>query len=197
MDDRSLAAAAAGGDREAFAALVEHYRRYIYAIAYKISLHEEDALDITQNVMLALVRKIGLYRGDGPFRSWLAAVAAHEALNFVRRRSRRVEAPTDPADLDKLTAARGNPSAAHADPREAAEHAQRRRLVEEAVAGLSPQQRAIFLLRFREEMWPREIAERLGLPAKQVRSQLHRALARLRDAVARKERTGAGPKGKK
>jgi RNA polymerase sigma-70 factor (ECF subfamily) len=57
-------------------------------------------------------------------------------------------------------------------------------MVGRAVEGLSPQQRAVFLLRFREEMLPAAIAEQLDLPARQVRSQLHRAVQRIREAVA-------------
>ena len=45
MDDSTLAARAATGDQAAFTLLIERYRRYIYTIAYKIALNEDDALD--------------------------------------------------------------------------------------------------------------------------------------------------------
>lgn len=185
MDERYLAAAAANGDQQAFTILVERYRPYIYTIAYKIALHEDDALDITQNVLVRLVEKIGNFNGRGAFRSWLAAIAANEASDFLKRPSRR-EVSTEPEILEGLSDARQENETS--DPRKALDTAQRRRLVEAAMASLSPQQRAIFALRLREDMGPAEIAEQLGLPPGQVRSQLHRAIARIREMLTAQSR---------
>jgi RNA polymerase sigma-70 factor (ECF subfamily) len=181
LQDNDLAAAAARGDQEAFALLVERYRRYIYAIAYRIALNEDDALDITQNVFVRLVEKIGAFRGRGPFRAWLATIASREALSHLRRPARRREAATEPDALERLADHRG--ASRSGDVRQALDDAYRRRQVEEAMMTLSPQQRAIFALRLKEDMPPREIARQLGLPPRQVRSQLHRAIARLRQIV--------------
>jgi RNA polymerase sigma-70 factor (ECF subfamily) len=186
LEDASLAAAAAGGDGGALATLAERYRRYIYVIAYKIVLNEEDALDITQNVLMRLVQKIGSYRGAGAFRSWLGAIAAREALDH--RRGGRRETALDPAVLETLTD--GRMSSRERNPRELLETARRLSLVEEALAGVSAQQRAIFVLRLREDLKPREIAVELGIPAQQVRSQLCRALAKVKEAVKEREQEG-------
>ena len=102
MDDKRLATAAANGDQEAFALLAQHYRRYIYAIAYRISLNEEDALDIGQNVLLRLARKIGQFKGSGSFRGFLATMTAREAINFTRHRSRQHETTMEPSDIEKI-----------------------------------------------------------------------------------------------
>ena len=181
MDDALLAAAAAEGDQEAFTALVERYRPYVYTIAYKIALHEDDALDITQNVLVRLVERIGSFNGTGTFRGWLAAVASNEALSYLRRPGRRETAmePEIVADLSDQRQSREGK-----DARDVLDAAQRRRLVEQEMQNLSPQQRAILALRLREDMGPQEIARRLGLPARQVRVQLHRAIAKIRDALA-------------
>jgi RNA polymerase sigma-70 factor (ECF subfamily) len=180
LEDQRLAAAAANGDDEAFTILVERYRPYVYTVAYKIVLDPDDALDITQNVFLRLVEKIASFNGRGTFKAWLATMASREAINYLRRPSRR-ETATEPDVLAEMSdrLRRGEV----ADPREALDTAQRRRLVETAMADLSPQQRAVFALRLREDMGPKEIAERLGLPASQVRAQLHRAMARIRQAL--------------
>lgn len=194
MDDAILVAKAAAGDQDAFTLLVERYRRYIYAIAYRIALHEDDALDIAQNVLLRLVERIGQFDGRGPFRAWLAAVTAREAVSYRRRSQRRREdlmAPEEMAAMadgrtaDGRTATGG--SHAPAAVAEALDGVRRREMVEAAMADLSPQQRAIFALRFQEDMTPKEIAERIGLPAKQVRSQLCRAVARLKEMMAEKQ----------
>ena len=149
MDDANLAAAAARGDGGALAKLAERYRRYIYAVAYKVALNEEDALDITQNVLLRMMQKIGSYRGAGAFRSWLATIAVREALNHRHRHQPR-ETAYDPSVLERLTEERPCTGAEGRNPREALETARRLELVEEALSDLSVQQRAIFVLRLRE-----------------------------------------------
>ncbi len=183
--DHRLAADAARGDDEAFAALVGCYRRYIYAIAYRIVLNEEDALDVSQNVLLKLARRIGQFDRRGPFRAWLAAIAAHEVLSHRRRPEHR-EAATDPEDLARLAVDGRTPRPP--SPRDALERSERLERVERAMARLTPQQRAIFQMRLAEQMRPREIARRMDIPAAQVRSQLSRALATLRRTLELEEK---------
>jgi len=185
LEDNDLVTAAVRGDQQAFTHLVERYRRYIYSIAYKILRSEDDALDVTQNVFLRLVERLADYDGRGAFRSWVGVIAAREAVNHCRRPSRR-EVPTDPETLGESPRL-VHPGAGPADARSALEKTQRLRLVDEAIADLSPQQRAIVVLRLKEGMPPREIAQHLGLPPRQVRSQLHRAITRLRENVRSKE----------
>lgn len=158
-------------------------KRMVYSIAYKITLNEEDALDATQNVFARLVEKIGLYEGRGDFRSWLATFAAHEAINLMRRPSHSRETATEPGILtaaieDKNEQVSGNPQ-------NSIETQEQRNLVESAIQELSPQQRAIFALRWREDISPKEIAERMGIPAGQVRSQLCFAISRIRATLER------------
>ncbi len=195
MEDAHLAHAAAQGDPDAFRQLVERYRAYIYSIAYRIVLHEDDALDVTQNVYLRLTEKLGQYNGRGTFRGWLATLTAREAITHQRRPARR-ETPTEPDTLARIVEEReereeregGRPQAPAPadDPRSRILRDERRRLVEDAMITLSPQQRTVFMLRFHEDLGPKEIAERLDLPDKQVRSQLHRAVVGLRRRLAEK-----------
>jgi RNA polymerase sigma-70 factor (ECF subfamily) len=181
LDELTLARAAAQGNEEAFELLVNRYRSYIYTVAYNIALHEEDALDITQNVFLKLVEQIGSYAGRGSFRSWLAAITTRESINHQRRPSGR-EISTEPKILAEVIEASDN----HSSPTPAAriEIENRRRLVEGAMGKLSPQQRAIFTLLLVEEMKLKDVAEELGIPAKQASWQLHRALATIREELA-------------
>lgn len=183
LEDKDLAEAAARGDQGAFSTLVVRHRPSIYTLAYKISLNEEDALDITQNVLLRLVEKISSFDGRGTFRAWLAVITAREAFSQLRRLSRRREKSVEPRILERMSDQQNNTKSSNA--KVALDAKQQRQLVEHAMARLSPQQRTILALRLREDIGPKEIAERLGLPARQVRSQLHRAIARIRQALAK------------
>jgi RNA polymerase sigma-70 factor, ECF subfamily len=192
LDDSALAAAAARGDQTAFSLLAERYRAYIYTIAWRIALNEDDALDIAQNVLLRLVEKIGLFGNRGSFRGWLATLTAHEAMSYLRRTSRRMEIATEPGNLGEIAERQHIRSNGYGSekPWEKLEAAHRKAMVESAVESLSPQQRAIFLLRFREDMLPAAIAEQLEIPSRQVRSQLHRAVQRIRETVAEDQGRG-------
>jgi RNA polymerase sigma-70 factor, ECF subfamily len=188
VGDAELATAAASGDEGAFSALVERYRRFIFAIAYRIVLDEDDAFDIAQNVLLRLADRIGQFKGQGTFRAWLAAIAANEAISHARSAGRRREDAMDPADIEALSDSRvanGGGMSVGDDARESLDRERRMERVEAAMADLAPQQRAIFALRFHEDMEPAEIAQRLGIPGKQVRSQLCRAVARLRKKLGK------------
>lgn len=176
-DDSELARAAARGDADAFARLLSAQRAFIYRLAYKVVLDPDDALDVTQTVMLRLVGKIGQYDGRGAFRNWLATVVTREAINHLRRPSRRENA----LDPDLLAQVCDNGSAGKSEnARAGLIEAERMAMVQEAMKSLSPQQRAIMALRLYSELGPKEIGQRLGLPARQVRSQIHRAVERLK-----------------
>ncbi len=172
MDDDRLAFAAARGDGEAFSQLVKRYRPYVYTIAYKIVLNPEDALDVTQNLFLKLFQNLGAYREQGSFRAWLAALTARAAIDHVRAaKSGANVIPLDDPDRHK---------AEQEAPWETLDRDNRLQRIEEAAARLSAQQRAIITLRLREDLGPNEIAVRLEIPSGQVRSQYHRAIAKLR-----------------
>ncbi|MBI1783530.1 sigma-70 family RNA polymerase sigma factor [Candidatus Sumerlaeota bacterium] len=181
MDEEDLIRAAARGEQEAFEVLVKRYRPYIYTIAYNIALNMEDALDITQNVLLRVVEKIGDFNHHGNFRSWLATITIHESVDHRRRPSRR-EFSTEPQVLAEIVESDGEHTEHH--PRSAMEAAERRKLVKETLTRLSPQQRAILTLILFEEMRPKDIAEKLGIPPKQVSWQIHRGLIKIRAMLA-------------
>ena len=84
--DRDRVAAAAAGDRAAFAALLEaHYDR-IHGLAWQLTGSRADADDIAQDVCCTLVEKIGSFRGEARFTTWLCAIVFHAARDFRRRR---------------------------------------------------------------------------------------------------------------
>ncbi len=180
MEDRILANAAANGDQDAFTTLIERYSTHIYTIAYKITLNEEDALDVSQNVYEKLVKKIGGFKGHGTFRSWLTVITTNTAIDSLRKMSRQ-ELSSEPENLDFISS--GSQVGSDNNPREIISIRKQKKLIENAMKKLSPQQRAIFALRFKEDMRPKEIAASLSIPAQQVRSQLCRAIDKIRQTL--------------
>lgn len=176
MDDEQLAGLASQGDRDALAVLVQRYETWIYTAAYKIALREQNAREITQDVVGKLVTAIRSYQAPGNFRAWLAVLTTRAAIDFTRR-GRRREPPGEAVPFEEVEDACPDPAP---NPREALESLALRERVEKAMTNLTTQQRAILTLRLDEELRSREIAERLEIPSKQVRVQLSRVYAKLR-----------------
>ena len=84
--DAELVAAAAAGDREAFAALLRRHYDRIHGLAWRITGSRADADDIVQDVCCALVEKIGSFRGEAKFSTWLTGITFNACRDFRRRR---------------------------------------------------------------------------------------------------------------
>ena len=198
MDDAELVSAAQGGDQSAFCTLVQRYRAYVYTIAYKIVLHEEDALDVTQEVFMRAAQEMRSYSGRGSFKSWLAACAAKASISEQRKWARREQiaprAELDDEQWQRLQSTNGPQRSESINARDAVERDWQRSRLDDAMKSLSPQQRAILALHLREEFSTREIAQHLSVGESQVRTQLARAVQRLR-AIVSEQQTGTGSQG--
>lgn len=118
--DEALARAAAGGDGEAFSALlVRHYDR-VFGLAFRLTGRREEAEDLAQDICAALPAKIAAFRGEARFSTWLYRVVVNAAHDRRRRAAahrraaagwgevevaRRAEAGEARAARDWLTAA--------------------------------------------------------------------------------------------
>jgi RNA polymerase sigma factor (sigma-70 family) len=84
--DRSLIVAATAGDREAFARLLDRHYDRIHGLAWQLTGSRTDADDIAQDVCCTLVEKIGSYRGDAKFTTWLFGITFNACRDLRRRR---------------------------------------------------------------------------------------------------------------
>jgi RNA polymerase sigma-70 factor (ECF subfamily) len=84
--DTSLIAAAASGDRDAFAELLDRHYDRIHGLAWQLTGSRTDADDIAQDVCCTLVEKIGSYRGDAKFTTWLYGITFNACRDWRRRR---------------------------------------------------------------------------------------------------------------
>lgn len=84
--DSSLIAAATAGDREAFAVLLDRHYDRIHGLAWQLTGSRADAEDIAQDVCCTLVKKIGSYRGEAKFSTWLFGITFNACRDLRRRR---------------------------------------------------------------------------------------------------------------
>ena len=84
--DADLLAAAVAGDREAFGALLQRHYNRIHGLAWQLTGSRADADDIAQDVCCTLVEKIGGFRGEAKFSTWLCGIVVNAARDLRRRR---------------------------------------------------------------------------------------------------------------
>lgn len=167
----------------------EVFRDYgprVYNLARRMLNNDADAEDVTQDVLLQVVRKLGTFRGESAFPTWLHRVTVNAALAHRRKASYRQERTVaDPLDafIDDgrhLTPIRSW----NLRPDEIAIDQEQQKLVEEAIAELPESFRDIYLLADVEGLPNAEIADMLELSVPAVKSRLHRARLLLRSALA-------------
>jgi len=172
--DDSQLTARAHSDRTSFVRL---YRRH-YDEVFRYCVHRlferTAAEDITSEVFLKVVESIHGFKGtEKQFRCWLYRIATNAVNNYLRKTARRNR-------LLKVACEQANSQAA-----DCGESAEKLILLKEAVFALRPRYQTIITLRFFENLKLTEIAEVLGSSPGTVRSQLARALAKLRKILAR------------
>lgn len=177
-DDDALARRAVSGDTSALDQLLRNHTALVHAVCRRILGNPDDALDATQEALLAIARKIGSFDGRSKFSTWAYRVATNAALDEGRRRNRR------PIPSENL------PEAGHTS----SESAIADRIdVDAALAQLTPEYRAAVALRDLVGMDYAEIAEVLGLPAGTVRSRISRGRAALADLLGNRETPSEHP----
>jgi RNA polymerase sigma-70 factor (ECF subfamily) len=175
------------GDPDAFRALFETYKDRVYSIALRYSGNPAAAMDIAQDTFLKLLSRIGDYRSEASFDSWLYRMVVNSCIDD-QRRGRRL-APF----LDGLVDAVCAPAESVLHRLMRAETEQR---VQDVVARLGPEQRMVVVLRYTEGLSYDEIAKILGCSPGTVASRLNRAhkiLERRLSHLRKPEGGGDGP----
>jgi RNA polymerase sigma-70 factor (ECF subfamily) len=166
-DDAQLVRRSVSGDLSAFEQLVERHRQVVARVAARI-VGADDAEDVSQDAFLRAFHRLGDFRGDAPFRSWLLRITHNAALDHLARR--RAE-PVDPETLDSSAVSSARPPAESLELRERIER------IERKLRGLSPQHRVVLMLRDAEGLSYEEIADITDTPLGSVKGRLHRARA--------------------
>jgi RNA polymerase sigma-70 factor (ECF subfamily) len=172
--DEALASAAANGDREAFAALLgRHYGR-IHGLAFRLTGSRAEAEDLTQDICLALPAKLGSWRGEARFTTWLYRVTVNAAHDRRRRDFSRNRAADGWGDWEVNRRA-GN-----------AEQAATHDWLAVTMTRLSPELRDTVALTLGEDLSQKDAAEVLGVSEGTVAWRMSEVKKRLRE-MARAE----------
>jgi len=176
------------GDAEAFQALYDRHKRRVYSLCLRMTANTAEAEDLAQEAFLQLFRKIGTFRGESAFSTWLHRLSVNVVLMHLRKKSLPV------VSLDETTQNTEEDSPKKdfgAEDLSLAGSIDRLQL-QKAVESLPPGYRTIFVLHDVEGYEHNEIAGIVGCSIGNSKSQLHKARMKLRDILRIKRAEKAG-----
>jgi RNA polymerase sigma-70 factor (ECF subfamily) len=183
LPEAEVVARARAGDREAFRAIMQRCNQRLFRIARAVVRDDAEAEDVLQEAYARAFAAFEGFRGEAGVATWLTRIVLNEAHGRLRKRRPTVE-------LEAVEAAQAGAEVlafpgrmVSDDPEADAARSQIRRLLEQAVDDLPEPFRLVFILREVEELTVEETATHLGLNPETVKTRLHRARKRLRDAL--------------
>ena len=173
--DFELAQKSAAGDTGAFGDLYRRHFRRVYALCLRMLGNPTEAEDLAQETFIQLFRKIGSFRGDSAFTTWLHRMTVNQVLMYFRRGKSRPEMTTEEGETpQQIVRGTENPNAMPIVDRIS---------LENAITKLPPGYRAVFVLHDVEGHEHGEIARMLGISEGTSKSQLHKARLKLRTLI--------------
>jgi RNA polymerase sigma-70 factor, ECF subfamily len=169
------------GDTEAFDELVTRYRTRVFGMIYNMVHSEQDAWDLAQDSFLKAWKSIKRFRGRSSFYTWIYRIVMNVTIDWLRKKHvKGVDAEFDDAtQLREVDPASKTVPQTEALPYEMMERDEIRTRIGKAIAQLSPEQRAVILMKEIEGMQYHEIAEALGCSIGTVMSRLFYARKKL------------------
>lgn len=170
--DIDLCRLAADGSLAAFEVIYERYNRRTYSLCLRMLGNQTEAEDLTQDVFVQLYKKIGSFRGDSAFSTWLHRMTVNQVLMHFRKRSVKSEKTSEDGELpDQAVAGTGNPSKMPIVDRIA---------LKNAISKLPKGYKNVFMLHDVEGYEHEEVARIMGISVGTSKSQLHKARLKLR-----------------
>jgi RNA polymerase sigma-70 factor, ECF subfamily len=176
------------GDVEAFRMLYEKHKRRVYSLCLRMTANTAEAEDLAQEAFLQLYRKIGTFRGESAFSTWLHRLSVNVVLMHLRKKSLPVvslEETTQSGEEDSTRRDFGSDDVALTGSID-------RLQLQRAVESLPPGYRMIFVLHDVEGYEHNEIAKIAGCSVGNSKSQLHKARMKLRDLLKMNRAEKAG-----
>lgn len=178
LSDYELTQASSKGDMVAFEEVYNRHHRRVYAICLRMLKNTNEAEDLTQDVFIQLHRKIGSFRGDSAFTTWLHRLTVNQVLMHFRKRTVKFEKTTEEGETP-VQMVRGSE-------RPGKMPVVDKIAIQNAIKQLPNGYRNVFLLHDVEGFEHEEVARILGCSVGTSKSQLHKARLKLRKLLKRK-----------
>lgn len=176
--DLKLAQSATEGNMAAFEELYNRHHRRVYSLCLRMLQNTAEAEDLTQEVFIQLYRKIGSFRGDSAFTTWLHRMTVNQVLMHFRKRTVKFEKTTEEGETPvQIVVGTENQAKMPIVDKIA---------LENAIAQLPNGYRNVFVLHDVEGYEHEEVAKILGCSVGTSKSQLHKARLKMRKLLQKK-----------
>ena len=172
--DETLIKQALKGKKSAWVQLVRRYEKGIYNYALRMVGHPDDAMDLMQEIFIAVFRNLSSFRGDAKFKNWLYRIAHYRCIEFYRRKRPNQSLDDEPTEME----AEGT-----SQPDHQLQQSQQALALAKAMRLLPMNQRTVVELKFFQHFTFDEIANQLGISSNTVKSRLYSALDKLKDKL--------------
>ena len=173
------------GNTEAFDQLVTRYRTRVFAMIYNMVHNEQDAWDLAQDSFVKAWKSIRRFRGRSSFYTWIYRIVMNVTIDWLRKKQVKGAGTefNDAIQLREIEPASRTVPKADPLPHERMERSEIRARIDNAIAQISPEHRAVILMKEIEEMQYHEIAEALGCSIGTVMSRLFYARKKLQNLL--------------
>lgn len=182
-EDEKLVGAASKGDMQAFEELVARHRDKIYARAFSMMRNEEEAIDVSQEAWVKSWQKLSQFQGQSSFVTWMTRITINLCLDQLRRQKRLRAESIEQMDEESGGVERQMPVVT-TNPTERLERVELRRRIDEALARLTHEHRAVLVMHEFEELEYKEIAKRMECSIGTVMSRLFYARRKMAALMA-------------
>jgi RNA polymerase sigma-70 factor (ECF subfamily) len=169
--DETLVKKALKGNKSAWITLVKRYEKNLYNYTLRMVSNPDDALDLMQDVFMAVFRNLASFRGDSPFKGWMFKIAHYRCIEFYRRKK-----PTQ--SLDDIPEQEEQTS--EVCPEMQMFNGQQANILNSAMQLLPVNQKLVVELKFFQHCTFDDIAQQLGISVNTVKSRLYSALDKLK-----------------
>lgn len=182
-DDPALVRASQKGDTDAFEELVARHRDKIYARAFSMMRHEDEAVDLSQEAWVKGWQRLAQFQGESSFATWMTRIVINLCLDELRKQRRHRTESIEEMDAETGGVERQMP-AIITNPTERLERGELRQRIDQALAQMSNEHRTVLVLHEFEEMEYKEIAKAMNCSIGTVMSRLFYARRKLAALLA-------------
>jgi RNA polymerase sigma-70 factor (ECF subfamily) len=170
--DETLVKQALNGKKSAWVTLVKRYEKNLYNYTLRMVSNPADAMDLMQDVFVAVFRNLSTFRGESPFKGWMFKIAHYRCIEFYRRKKPTQSLDDVPEQFDEST---------DECPEYHAVSGQESTALHKAMKALPVNQKLVVELKFFQHCTFDDIAKQLGISVNTVKSRLYSGLDKLKD----------------
>ncbi|MCK9422480.1 MAG: sigma-70 family RNA polymerase sigma factor [Bacteroidales bacterium] len=170
-------------NKDAIQYLVHHYQKNVIKTAYYFVDNMQDAEDLSQDVLLEILRSIGRYKKESSLNTWIYRITVNKSLDHLRRQKRRNIFQTLESFLQGTTHEKIGKNLEPSVTDTTHEDKEKKKILDIAVNSLPENQRIAFILNKYDELTYKEIAEIMNLSISSIESLIHRAKMKLQNKL--------------